>query len=97
MNEGTVENLNSKSPARPNYSGRPMTVRTTENMATLKVSVLRDPKKSVRRRSQELHLNRQSLLNIIRKDLNLFPQKIQIKQTLTSRHCEEGRHVSLVY
>ena len=75
--------MNSKSPARPSHSGRPMTVRTTENIAAVKESVLRDPKKSVRRRSQELRLKRQSLLNILRKDLNLFPYRIQMKQTLS--------------
>ena len=44
----------------------------------------RSPSKSVRRRSQELGINRESVRRILITDLHLYTYRIQIKQKLTS-------------
>ena len=53
------------------------------NVAVVRDSVVRSPSKSVRRRSQELGINRESMRRILIADLNLYPYRIQIKQKLT--------------
>lgn len=79
---GTLLNLNAKS-QRETHSGRPRTSRTAENIATVRDSVVRSPRKSLRRRSQELGINRESVRRILINDLHLYPYRIQIKQKLT--------------
>ena len=64
-------------------SGRKLTARSLENVDTVRDSVGRSPKKSLRRRSQELGLSRSSVHRILKNDLQLYPPRIQIKQTLT--------------
>lgn len=64
-------------------SGRKKTARSEENIATVRESVLRSPKKSLRRRSQELNLSVTAVYRILRSDLKCYPYCIQIKQTLT--------------
>ena len=80
---GTVHNLNRKDTSRQSYSGRPKSSRTPHNIAAVRNSVVRSPSKSVRRRSQELGINRESMRRILIAGLNLYPYKIQIKQKLT--------------
>ena len=80
---GTVHNLNRKDTSRQSYSGRPKSSRTPHNVAAVRDSVVRSPSKSVRRRSQELGINRESVRRILIADLNLYPYRIQIKQKLT--------------
>ena len=46
-------------------------------------SVVHSPSKSVRRRSQELGINRESVLRFLIADLHMYPCWIQIKQKLT--------------
>ena len=55
----------------------------TANVDAVRDSVGRSPKKSLRRRSQELGLSRSSVHKILKNDLQLYPYRIQIKQTLT--------------
>ena len=81
---GTVHNLNAKSPAKESHSGRPRSVRNQANIDNVRESVGRSPKKSLRRRSQELNISRSSLRVILVKDLNMYPYSIQIKQSLTN-------------
>jgi len=57
--------------------------RTEENIAAVRNSVGCSPKKSVRRRSQELEMTRESLRRVLVSDLHLYAYKIQIKQQLT--------------
>ena len=65
-------------------SGRPKSVRTPENIASVSASVREDPKTSTTRRSQELGISRRSLGRILHKDLNLHAYKIQLCQQLKS-------------
>ena len=64
-------------------AGRPRSSRTADNIASVDESVKLDPEKSTRRRSQELNIKRSSLLNILHKDLNVHPYRLQIKQELS--------------
>ena len=64
-------------------AGRPRSSRTADNIASVDESVKLDPEKSTRRRSQELNIERSSLLNILHKDLNVHPYRLQIKQELS--------------
>ena len=84
---GTVQNLNSKG-LRDTYSGRRVSARTERNIDAVQDSG-RSPKKSLRRRSQELGISRESLRRILKSDLNLYPYQIQIKQKLTQADMEK--------
>ena len=85
---GTVVDLCSKA-TRGTYSGRKKCARTEENMAAVRNSVGRSPKKSVRRRSQKLGMTRESLRRVLTSDLHLYAYKIQIKQQLTDADKEK--------
>ena len=52
------------------------------------ILTMRSPKKSPRRRSQELSLSHASLQRILNKDLQLYPYRIQIKHKLTPTDME---------
>ena len=75
---GTMLNLNAKG-NRETHSGRPKTSRTPENIAAAIDSVVRSPSKSLRRRSRELGIDRESVRRILITDLHLYPYQIQIK------------------
>ena len=79
----TVHNLNRKDTNRHSHSGRPKSSRTPHNVAALSDSVAHSPSKSVRRRSQELGINRESVRRILIADLHMYPYRMQIKQKLT--------------
>ena len=66
---GTVLNLNVKD-KRVTYSGRPKSARSQENYDTIRDSIGRSPRKSLRRRSQELGINRESIRRTLVKELN---------------------------
>ena len=84
---GTVQNLNSKSDDRQTHSGRPKK-RTTEVIEMVRNSVEFSPKRSIRRRSQSLSLDRKISPSTVRRvlinDLKRFPYRIQTKQKLTT-------------
>ncbi|XP_053949535.1 uncharacterized protein LOC128857797 [Anastrepha ludens] len=71
------------------------TARTAENIAGVRDSVVEEPSTSTRRRAQQLHLSRSSLMNIILKDLHLHAYKVQLTQELKPldhfkrRQCSE--------
>ncbi|XP_068227956.1 uncharacterized protein [Palaemon carinicauda] len=67
---------------RQSQSGRPKSSKTPHNTA-VRDSVVRSPSKSVRQRSQELGINRESVRRILNADLHLYPYRIQIKAKLT--------------
>jgi len=58
---GIVHNLYRKDTNRQSHSGRPKSSRTPHNVAAVRDSVVHSPSKSVRRRSQELGINRESV------------------------------------
>ena len=84
---GTV-NLNAKG-KRDTYSGRPRITRSQENIDAIRDSIGRRPRKLLRRRSQELGINCESIRRILVKDLQLYPSKIQIKHKLTQTDMEK--------
>ncbi|XP_075149038.1 uncharacterized protein LOC142222673 [Haematobia irritans] len=61
-------------------------------MAAVRDSVAEEPSTSTRRRAQQLHLSRSSLMNIMHKDLHLHAYKVQLSQELKpldhSKHRE---------
>ncbi|XP_061777078.1 polyamine-transporting ATPase 13A3-like [Nerophis ophidion] len=77
---GSVNNLNRKDTDGQSHSGRPKSSRTPQNVDAVRDSVVR---KSVRRRSQELGMNRESVRRILIAVLHLYPYGIQIQQKLT--------------
>ena len=62
---GTVHNLNRKDTNRQSHSGRAKSSRTPHNVAAVRDSVVHSPSKSVRWRSQELGINRESVRRIL--------------------------------
>ena len=76
---GTVHNINRKDTNRQSHSGRPKSSRTPHNVAAVIDSVVHSPSKSMRRRSQELGINREYVRRILIADLYMYPCKIQIK------------------
>jgi len=80
---GTVHNLNGKDTNRQSHSGRPKSSMTPHNVTAVRDSVVHSPSKSVRLRSQELGMNRESVQRILIADLHIYPYKIQIRQKLT--------------
>ena len=68
---------------------RAMTMRTDENIAAVKISVDNEPKKSIRRRSMELEIPRESLRMILKSDLKLRPYTIQLHQRLSEANARE--------
>ena len=71
-------------------SGRHRGARTPENIEAVRLSATRSPKKSCRRRSQELSLSRMSIVRILKLDLKLFPSHIQVKHKLTTQDQRAG-------
>jgi len=80
---GTVHSPNRKDTHRQSHSGRPKSSRTPNNVAAVRDSVVHSPRKSVRRRSQELGINRKSVRRILIADFHMYPYRLQIKQKLT--------------
>ena len=80
---GTVHNLNRKDINRQSHSGRQKSSMTPHNVAAVRDSVVHSPSKSVRRRSQEVGINREYMQRILIADLHMCPFKMQIKQKLT--------------
>ena len=83
-NSGTVKNKSTeeRKPREP-------TVRTADNVASTLVSVNNSPKKSIRRRSVELKIPRESLRTILKTDLHLKPYTIQMHQRLHKASVKE--------
>ena len=77
--ERTVHNVNK------GRSGRTRGARTEQNIEAVRLSAVQSPKKSCRRRSQELGLSRMGTVRILKLDLKLFPYQIQVKQKLTAQ------------
>ena len=85
---GAVLNLNAKG-KRDTYSGQTKSARSQENIDAVRASIGRSPRKSLRRRSQELGISRESIRRILVKDLLFYPYRIQIKHKLSQADMEE--------
>ena len=75
-------------------SGRKLTARPPESVDAVRNRVVRNPKKSLRKRSQELSLSRSSVHRILKNDLQLYPYRIQIKQTPTQNDMAKRVQIS---
>ena len=64
-------------------------MRILANINKVSKSVGRSPKKSLRKTNQELGINIGSLRAILKKYLNLYPYKIQIKQVITDEEMKK--------
>ena len=72
-----ISNANKKrSPGRPRISRRAVSIERVANATD------QSPKKSTRRLAQQVHNPGCNVLRILRKDLNLYPCKLQIVQKL---------------
>ena len=71
------------------HSGRPMQVRTPENVAVVLKSASDEPKKSVRRHSVKLDIGRESVRRMLKYNLKLKPYKIQVHQWLTEANAAD--------
>ena len=81
--------IKSTKKAQLSTSGRKFTARPPENVDAVRDSVARSSKKSLQRRSQELGLSRSSIHRILKSYFQLYPYRIQIKQTLTQNDMEK--------
>ena len=78
---GSVRNQNSASNYKSTHSGRPKK-RSAEAIELVRASVEEDPKRSVRKRAQSLNLHRNTCWRILRKDVPLYPYRIETHQVL---------------
>lgn len=82
---GTLFNLNAimqKSPS-PTHSGRPKSIRSEQNIETVRESVVTSPYESIEKRSCHVGLSKSSVRRILISDLGLHPYRIPLKQRLT--------------
>ena len=84
---GSVENKNKKAIDRQSHSGRP-NLRSPEKINAVRDSVVENPKRSVRCRSLELQIPRESLRKILKENLALNPYKIQTHQRLIADNAK---------
>ena len=70
---------------RKEKAGAPITARSPANVDRVRASVQQSPKKSLRRRSQELGISVTSLQRRLRKNLTKFPYKISTCHKLTDK------------
>ena len=74
---GTVRNNNR------GHSGPPLTATNPPHVQDVRARLEASPRKSTRRLSQEVGVSRTSVRRIIKKELKLFPYKVQILQAQT--------------
>ncbi|EFN80658.1 hypothetical protein EAI_10412, partial [Harpegnathos saltator] len=65
--------------------------RSAENIAIVSESVQENPRQSILRRAQELGLSQTSTWRILRRDLGLYPYKIQLAQELNVNDHRQRR------
>ena len=79
---GTMHNLNRKDTYRQSHSGRPISSRTPHNVVAVRDSVVHSPSKSVRRRSQEIGINRESVRRILIAYLHIILTGYRLNKSL---------------
>ena len=70
-------------------TGRPKLIRTEVQINCVATDVANNSNTSIRRRSLQLGITRSSLQRILKKDLKLFPYKIQLCQELLPTNAEK--------
>ncbi|OAD53117.1 hypothetical protein WN48_10746 [Eufriesea mexicana] len=73
------------------HSGRPSTSRSTQNIEAVRESAAKNPRISIRHRSQELDISKSSLQRILMKDLHLPIYKVELTQELKSTDHAQSR------
>ncbi|PSN42498.1 hypothetical protein C0J52_09799 [Blattella germanica] len=73
-----VQNFEVNGPALKKFPGKQRSVRTPDNINTVRVAIARTPKRSARRHAISLGLSNTSLRRILHKDLHMHAYKIQI-------------------
>lgn len=63
-------------------TGRPRSARTPQNIDVVRESVLRSPRRSIRKQSAAVGMSRESVRRILRLDLKFHPYKLQMVQEL---------------
>ena len=79
---GSVRNQNAASSYKSSHSGRPRK-RSREVIEEVSSSILRSPKRTLRKRAQCMGLSATTCWRVMRRDLKLFPYRIQTLQTLS--------------
>ncbi|KAL4098417.1 hypothetical protein QTP88_023036 [Uroleucon formosanum] len=95
-NESTVRRLIKKfeesgSTQDKKISGRPRSGRSEANVTVVHDSVTVSPRKSCRRRAQEMHISPATMQRILTKDLHLHAYKVQLTQELKPADHEKRR------
>lgn len=85
--KSTLQRLMAKFETTGSVNDQPAPLRTrnarsVENIAAVSESVHENPRQSIPRRAQELGLSQTSTWRILRRDLGLYPYKIQLTQEL---------------
>jgi len=63
-------------------AGRPRSARTTQNIEAVRVSVLRSPRRSIRKLAAVVRLSQECVRRILHVDIKFHPYKLQIVQEL---------------
>jgi transposase len=63
-------------------TGRRRSVLNEETVERVRAAITNSPKKAARRLSQEIGVNRETVRNILRKEQNLLPYKLQVSHKL---------------
>lgn len=77
-----VQNFEETSSTTKKKPGRPISVRTPQNIERVRTAIERSPRRSARRHSTALGISNRTVRRILHKDLHLHPYKIQIVQAL---------------
>ena len=68
--------------------GRPRTATGPENVAVVRASILKSPRRSARKHAAALRLSERSVRRILHRDLRMHPYKIAIAQKLKGSDFE---------
>jgi hypothetical protein len=82
-----IENLEETGSAlKKNLTERPRTARTPQNIEAVRVSVVRSPRRSVRKQAAAVRLPPECVRQILHGYLKFYPYMLQIVQELESDH-----------
>jgi hypothetical protein len=73
--------------------GRPLTITTPENVARVRASIQKFPRRSAVKHAASLGLSDRSVRRILHRDLHMHPYKMMITKALSERDFETRRAV----